>query len=138
MKRHPALAGFSREHHHALVLAQRAQRSGNEAQASRLRLAAEIVAAFRQEIEAHFRNEENVLLPPLGEAGQATAVARTLSEHAALREEVDRLAAGDTSGLCIFGELLALHVRFEERELFALAEAVLAPETLARISRQLP
>ena len=41
-------------------------------------------------------------------------------------------AAGEAAGLARFGTALEAHVRFEERELFPLAEAVLTPRELAR------
>lgn len=137
MKRHAALTRLSREHHNALVLAKRAQRAGGETEYSQIRLAAEIVDAFRWQIEGHFQMEEHSLLLPLEEAGQTLPVARTLTDHAALRELVSRLAAGDISCLNMFGNLLAAHVRFEERELFPLAESLLAAELLARIDQEL-
>ena len=137
MKRHPALSRLSREHHAALVLAKHAQRASSETNDFQTRLASEIVDTFEREIEGHFRLEESCLLPPLEKAGQTLPVGRTLSDHAALRKLASRLATGDISCLNMFGDLLAAHVRFEERELFPLAESVLTPELLARLDQDL-
>lgn len=60
MKRHPALESLSRDHHHALVVAQRLKRPTDST-------AADARAAFLQYWQAdgreHFREEEEVLLP---------------------------------------------------------------------------
>jgi len=128
MKRHAALAKFSREHHFALVIARRAKQAIGDAP--------EIALAFSQDIETHFVKEEAHLLPALEMEGQAALVARTLADHDALRELARRLAAGDPEALRKFGELLEKHVRFEERELFPLAESALTQEVLDRIARQ--
>ena len=127
---------LSREHHFALVLAQRAKRADSEG-SELSRLASEIAEAFEREIERHFRAEERGLLPALESAGHKTAVERTLSEHAELRGMAVQLRSGNPASLRSFGELLESHVRFEERELFMLAEA-LNPEMLAAIEKTLP
>ena len=133
MKRHPALSQLSREHHSALVLAKRAQQATNpEVTASFM---AAIGAIFARELEPHFRVEEERLLPLLRHVGQAPLVERTLVEHEELRLLVGQFALGDASGLRRFGELLAAHVRFEERELFPVAEAHLEPQALASVKR---
>lgn len=136
MKRHPALTQLSREHHPALVLAKRAQQmaagKGEEVE----RLMAEIGAIFDRELEPHFRLEEDRLLPQLRQAGQLALVERTLAEHAELRTLVGRLGLGDIASLPRFGEKLAAHVRFEERELFAVAESLLTPEQLPLVDHE--
>jgi hemerythrin-like domain-containing protein len=132
MKRAAGLVALSREHHAALVLAKRAQRgAAAEARAAAV-FAAELAVIFARELEPHFRVEEEALLPALERAGQAAAVRRTLAEHAELRGLAAQCAAGETAGLARFGAALEAHVRFEEHELFPLAEAVLTPGELAR------
>lgn len=127
MKRHPALAGLSREHHLALALAKRAKQAMVDA--------SEAATTFARKIEPHFLIEERILLPALEESGQAAQAARTLEEHHALRESADRLAMGGIDELRKFGELLERHVRFEERELFPLIESALAQGMLERIGQ---
>ena len=130
MKRH--LVKLSREHHDALVLAQRAKRAvpGGEA------IILEVRNAFETEIERHFVAEESGLLPALATAGHREIVERTLSEHAMLREMVSALHSQKPESLVNFGELLASHVRFEERELFPLAESIFTPEILEEFDRK--
>ena len=133
MKRSPSLMSLSREHHTALVWAKRAQKASAENLAS---LMTRIVTVFEHEIEPHFRLEEAGLLPALQAAGESALVARTLAEHQSLRAAIAAIGAGDSGALAPFGVALAAHVRFEERELFAVAEARLAAAVLAQIGLQ--
>ncbi len=121
MKRHPALIQLSREHHFALLLAKRAKADP----ADRAGLAAEIASAMRHEIGDHFRMEESGLLVELERSGHDRMVNRTLSEHETLRAIAARLESGELACLRDFGEAMEAHVRFEERELFPLAESLL-------------
>jgi hemerythrin-like domain-containing protein len=127
MKRHPELQALSREHHGALKLARDAKIAAGSADAAQVeRLAARVVNCFAAELEPHFMIEEQELLPRLAQAAQgaeAPLVARTLAEHAALRALAERLRTPDANALAEFAELLAAHVRFEERELFEAVQA---------------
>ncbi|MDR0775858.1 MAG: hemerythrin domain-containing protein [Azonexus sp.] len=120
MKRSVALRQLSREHHTALSLALHiAKATGPEA---RNALLATVPVVFRDELEPHFQAEERSLLPPLAQQGETALVERTLAEHAQLRALAAAIGAGEASALAPFGTLLQAHVRFEERELFAVAE----------------
>ncbi len=137
MKRHPALAPLSRDHHHALVLAQRLRRAG-EADA------ADAAAAFRQhwteEERLHFRLEEEVLLPAYAAYGDPDhpAIVRTLLDHVRIRRDVERLADGAGPDLLHeLGGRLADHVRLEENELFPLIERTLPEPALAALGERL-
>ena len=61
---------------------------------------------------------------------------RTRADHDALRELAQRVSARDFASLGPFGDLLDAHVRFEERELFNVAEAILSPQELAEVEIQ--
>lgn len=136
MKRHPALAELSREHHTALVLARRVRRvTETEVEVGALRV--EVIRFCTQALEAHFRIEEGQLFPALEQAGQAAQVARARDDHAALRAVAQQLAEGDETVLRSFGERLDAHVRFEERELFPVAEATLSEDVLLRVDHRL-
>lgn len=123
MKRSPALIKLSREHHAALSLALRIERGGDAAALAAL--LTNVPTIFREEMEPHFQEEERSLLPQLLLAGEAALVNRTLAEHRQLRQLVGRIATGDLASLPAFAEQLRAHVRFEERELFMVAERVL-------------
>jgi hypothetical protein len=120
MKRSSALRQLSREHHTALSLALRIAKATDLA--AREQLLASVPALFRGELEPHFQEGEGSLLPQLAQAGETALVARTLDDHAQLRALAAAIAGGDATALAPFGELLQAHVRFEERELFVVAE----------------
>jgi hemerythrin-like domain-containing protein len=135
MKRHPALEALSRDHHQALAVAQRLRRAGadeaGEAQAAFLEF-------WRTEAELHFRVEEELLLPRFAAVGGAdtAAVGRVLIDHAEIRLRALRLQGGPASAgvLKELGELLAEHVRLEERGLFPAIERSLDDDQLRRLA----
>jgi hemerythrin-like domain-containing protein len=133
MRRSAALRGLSSDHHAGLVLARRARNAagaGAQAQAAAWR---DVTERFRTELEPHFEVEERELLPALRSAGETALVVRTSAEHRALRAFVH---AGDPANLLPFAEALEAHIRFEETQLFEVAQQVLAPEVLAGLERE--
>jgi hemerythrin-like domain-containing protein len=129
MKRDPALAGLSREHQEALVLARRAA-SPDPGAEDAARLVEQLLRRWDAQFEPHFAVEERVLLPALAEAGANEAVHEAQRQHDALRALTARVRAGDHAALPAWGAAMRDHVRFEERELFPLAERVLDLERL--------
>lgn len=126
MKRHAQLLTLSREHHAALRLVLNARRAASSGQRSALEaLAVECVEAFAGELGPHFVVEETTLLPLLVTAGEDALVARLESEHRQLRELAGRLLPPAAPVLLAFAERLSAHVRFEERELFAVVQGLL-------------
>lgn len=120
MKRHPDLRQLSREHHAALVLAKRiaacaADRAAVES------MCLDVTRYVAAELLAHFDEEEATLLQRLRDRHGAE-VRRIESDHAAMRSLASRIAQVDLGALRRFGQLLADHVHFEEREFFALVE----------------
>lgn len=128
MLRAPALVPLSREHHESLVLARRACDPGRPG-AEPASLRAQLLRRWTLVIEPHFEAEEQVLLPALAAAGAAELAAACRAQHARLRACIARLQAGDLSALPAWGDAMREHVRWEERELFPRAEALvdLAP-----------
>lgn len=140
MKRAPALVPLARDHHEALVLARRACKAGvDDPVFGELR--EEVLQRWRDRIAPHFEVEERVLFPALAAAGGQTTVAQALHQHAQLRALLDGLLEGDATALAAWGAAMTEHVRFEDRELFPLAERLLdlgalAPALLARRGTQ--
>lgn len=137
MKRDPRLAGLSSEHHGALVLARRLGQAASAGDGS----GPEVVGLrerFADELEPHFRVEEEVLLAALDAAGEPELAARTREDHAFLRDHVTAAAAGDLTAMADFAERLMAHVRFEERELFPRCEALLRSDVLDEVQRRAP
>ncbi len=82
---------------------------------------------------AHFALEEQTLLPALERAGQGASAAVALRQHAELRALVGRIRQGDLLALAPWGMAMNEHVRFEERTLFPMAEAVIEPSELIEV-----
>lgn len=139
MKRDPALVWLSRDHHQALAVALRLRRAtaetASEARTDALRF-------WSTAGRAHFRLEEEVLLPAFACHGDAhhPLVARALCDHVAIRQRMDSLEHDRSPELaCLheLGKILSEHVRLEERELFALIEHTLPDTDLAAVARAL-
>lgn len=138
MKRHEALAALSRDHHHALVVAQRLRRA-SETTATEVRDA--FLAYWRADGQRHFREEEDILLPAYAGFGdpEEPVLARVLVDHVRIRWLAHDVASDSPSldALHTLGEQLSAHVRREERELFPLIEQVLPEHELTRLVRLL-
>lgn len=80
------------------------------------------IRAFSSELEAHFKIEEQSLLPLLQSAETQALVQRTLADHQQLRGLIGGLQQNNVEALSHFGKCLTAHVRFEERELFPVLE----------------
>ena len=130
MKRHAALLQHSREHHHALKLARLASFAAASGSPEAIAQAAEtITEQFPDKLDTHFQEEEAGLLQQMAAIGQDELVRRTLDEHQRLRALNQELASPTAENLAEFATLLHDHVRFEERELFEIAQKLLYPET---------
>jgi iron-sulfur cluster repair protein YtfE (RIC family) len=139
VKRHPALESLSRDHHHALVVAQRLKRA-TDGTADEARAA--FVQYWQTEGQEHFREEEEILLPALARFANPDqpVVARVLIDHVRIRRlAAERADLESTATLHRLGEELEQHVRREERELFPIIEeAVPEPELVALAERLAP
>lgn len=134
VKRSEALRSLSRDHHQALVIAKDLCRADDPPKAAR-----HFLEFWKQHGELHFRVEEEVLLPCWALLGKvnAEAAARVAREHLNVRRSAMALESGRVSLEQIhdLGEEFEAHVRFEERELFALLEADLSEDGLAHLAR---
>lgn len=129
MKRSAILQPLSREHHTALTLAKTSERAVQSGDESLVRLIClRVTRAFANELEPHFRFEEQSLLPLLRGTATQPMVERTLADHRQLRGLLDALRQNDAVALESFGKCLSAHVRFEERELFPVLESLLQPQ----------
>jgi hemerythrin-like domain-containing protein len=135
VKRHPSLQPLSDDHHGALVLARHTRRAAERAHdpSALVETWQELRRRFARELEPHFRVEEDALFPQLEAAGEGARVERARADHARLRA----LARGEPApeAALEFAALLHAHVRFEERELFPRAEALLPAAVLEAAGR---
>lgn len=89
-------------------------------------------------LESHFKTEETVLasaLSALKDPHITALLERMHAEHATLRTLLSPRSPRTTAQLIQVSELLAQHIRFEERELFELAQTRLDQQTLDAIAQ---
>lgn len=122
LKRHPALIGLSREHHHALSLCVRVLRTPSENHRS------DIEAQF-PELLSHFDEEERQFAPYWHHIGAALKT-RFDHDHAKLRAMIAAPEFDSEDWNKDFATTLRDHARFEERELFPEIEPFLPPEAV--------
>lgn len=124
MKRSEALAPLSRDHHQALMVAMLLRRGDEDAEAR----FADFWAVYGDE---HFAIEERLLVAGLLPDDECWSgyVERMRAEHAELRDRATRPPDSE------LGELLAGHVRFEDREMFPWVEQQLAADALDELGR---
>jgi iron-sulfur cluster repair protein YtfE (RIC family) len=134
MKRLPELRQLSEDHHHGLVLARKARRAGTVSKTPSITaIWEEVLEKFRLELEPHFLIEEQYLAPPLLDLGETELIQRFNLEHRQLRALVNHQNNWSLTALHAFGKLLEKHIRFEERELFEVAQRRLSANHLKAI-----
>jgi hemerythrin-like domain-containing protein len=147
MKRAPELRDLSDHHHQGLLQARRLRRAATAVEGTSLEETSEAFLKFWQEgTTAHFREEEEVLLPILARYGGEIAsgpVVEMLGQHARIRGLVMELSDEVRNGVVRpatlkgIGELLETHIRLEEREVFPIIEETLPEEALKEVASRL-
>ncbi len=137
MKRHPALADLSRDHHHALVHAKTLTQTPDEDTAQTN--AQRYIDHWNDAVEWHFIEEELTILPILQRHIPLPTnehVQRMITDHAWIRDQTQHLIDHIDQGnpikqtLLELGERLREHARFEDRELFPYLEKTLTDDEL--------
>ncbi len=137
MKRHPALAPLSRDHHHALEIARRLRRATTQTAPESARA---FLAHWDAEEKLHFRLEEELLLPAYAAHGEPDhpAIVRMLLDHMLIRRDAAQITANASPELLHdVGARLADHVRFEEHELFTLIEEIVPEYELEALGNRI-
>ena len=139
MKRSRALASLSRDHHQALVVAQKLRRA-TDPTAPQARET--FLAYWTGHGRRHFRLEEELLFPAYAGYGDPhdPRVLRALGEHVMIRHRADALAATPTAVPAMLEQLgaeLAAHVRLEEREVFPMIERLMPSDELDALAQNL-
>ena len=143
LKRDPSLMPLSQEHHNALLLAFRCKQAARAP--SPAALVQSTLATWSALLIPHFRAEEEILAPLLLAhlSEESPGLTRLLRDHLALHGLMHRVRAAEGSeaqiaALVAFGDRLERHVRFEERELFGEAQALLTAAEKAELTERLP
>ena len=147
MKRHQSLYPLSHDHHHALVQALNLDKAGaGDDQAGFRDAAAQFADFWRSDLQRHFAQEEQIVLPLLAKhkAADATEIRETLEQHYAitrmigeLNEKLTRPETIEASLLTNLAESLRRHIRYEESELFPAVEASVPEEELRLMNTRL-
>ena len=140
MKRHQSLFPLSHDHHHALVQALNLDKVGGGDDQAGLREAAARFADFwKSDLQRHFAQEEQIVLPLLEKykAADAAEIKDTLEQHSAIARLIDELNEKlarremiEASLLTNLAESLRRHIRYEESELFPAVEASVPDDEL--------
>ena len=140
MKRHPALETLSFEHHDALVIALRLQK-GLQKNADPQIMKEYALSVYQKHLTHHFHQEEQALLDALkSNPDVGPALERMVAEHQQFARLAQTMAENPQdlkAAIQEYADLLNAHVRFEERELFTLAEKHLSDAQLQEISAYL-
>lgn len=144
MKRHKSLIPLSRQHHDALLLAQLIKKDApaykglpNDIKGKR----EYTLVRFRDHLVPHFEAEELILIPfILGKHEKIDKLCeQIIFEHQEILVLVEHIRAENNieTNLDKLGNLISLHVRKEERELFEIIQEVFTEEILLKLGNDL-
>jgi hemerythrin-like domain-containing protein len=141
LKRHAAMSPLSRHHHHALVIALKINKTFKEADVSRetvLGLKEEVVRFWENGGQAHFREEEEILLPAYSRYSDIhhDEIIAMLLEHVTIRGLASAIREQEepAAPLRQLSGLLERHVRREERVIFPMIEKALPEHELEKLA----
>ncbi len=144
MKRHKGLVSISHDHFHGLMLAQLIKKNAPEYKDLPNDTTGKVAYAikfYNEELIPHFYLEENVLYPAVKgrnkevdnlfeemkkEHKQITSLVNKLKEEGDFEDKLDKL-----------GNVLADHIRKEERVIFQKVQALLSDEELIQLNKEL-
>lgn len=141
MKRDPALAPLSREHHTGLILAQLLKKNAPEYKGLPVTTEdklAYLITMMETHLEPHFKAEERIIefLDSTHDKFKQMN-SKIIHEHKLIREAVAALKKGSEAVLDDmddFAQLLEGHIRYEEREYFIYLQEHLSPEELQKVA----
>ena len=139
MKRSAHLQPLSRQHHNGLLAALLVGK-GLKKGAGLQVMATFIIHVWQSELQSHFEQEEQILIPSLQNTSFDSALTQQLlQEHRQIQSLVQHMQQGNynSDDIASFASLLEHHIRFEERIYFPEAEKVLSVEVLEQIGAQL-
>jgi hypothetical protein len=136
IKRDPAIADLSRAHHFGLQLVWKI-RYGIKNNISVTRICSYVLFSIVHELEPHFRDEERYLFPLLKTDDPLRT--RAESEHKEIRNLKECIIKDSQYSALFeqFANVLELHIRFEERELFNDIQDTTTKDLLARVGVEL-
>ncbi|MEZ4911513.1 MAG: hemerythrin domain-containing protein [Saprospiraceae bacterium] len=131
IKRNESLKPLSRDHHHGLLLCWKI-RQGIKLKVEPERIKKYLYWFWVSYLKHHFEIEEQYVFPVLGNDNKL--VKQALAEHRKLKRLFENHMESKKS-ISIIEEVLAKHIRFEERVLFNEIEKVASSEKLLQIEK---
>ncbi len=132
MKRHEALVQLSRDHHFGLLLCWKLK-EGLKREVAVHRMATYINLFYDHNLKHHFAEEEESIFKILG--AEHPMIKEAISQHRTLQKMIeDGFTMPDE--IEIFGALLELHIRTEERQIFPEIEKQATDEQLQNLLDQ--
>lgn len=146
MKRHKSLYPLSHDHHHVLVEAKNLRAASAVSDTLSLhQVASHFIAYWDNNLQAHFRQEEVILLPVFSRYSTQNDVEiiETLKQHDEIRQGVEELKK-NLERLAVLAStsrklaaLLSWHTRYEEQHLFPAIQTIVPEDALWEINRRL-
>ncbi|MBU4537612.1 MAG: hemerythrin domain-containing protein [Weeksellaceae bacterium] len=132
MKRHEALVQLSRDHHFGLLLCWKLK-EGLKKDVSVERMSKYINLFYHQNLKPHFAEEEETIFLILGNSHPL--IEEAISQH---RQFEKMIADGfeTPEQIQVFRDLLELHIRTEERQIFPEIEEKATEEQLQNLLKQ--
>ncbi len=130
IKRDKSLQALSRQHHFGLLFSWKLRKGfGKNIEVERLQKYAKWF--FTEEIQPHFKAEEEYVFPVLGKENEL--VKHALKDHRRIKHLFTD-AENPSKSLGLLQEELDAHIRFEERILFNEIQKEASPEQLQKIA----
>ncbi len=129
MKRHEALVQLSRDHHFGLLLCWKLK-EGLKREISVERMSKYIGLFYLQNLKPHFLEEEESIFKVLGE--DHPLIKEAISQHRTFRKMIEG-GFKTPEEIETFKDLLELHIRTEEREIFPEIEKQATDEQLEEL-----
>lgn len=135
IKRHQAIVSFSKDHHFGLLLVWKI-RQGLGKSVNAERISKYVVYFFKEDLEKHFKDEEQLLFCKLPVDDSLRK--RAEEEHQTIYNMVNAIEKNnnDTKLLNELANVLEKHIRFEERELFNHLQKKITPADLELIEKR--
>ncbi|MDP1843852.1 MAG: hemerythrin domain-containing protein [Sediminibacterium sp.] len=136
-KRHQAIVSFSKDHHFGLLLVWKIRQGLNKA-VNPERISNYVTFFFKEDLQKHFKEEEQLLFNKLPAADVLRKQAET--DHQVIYKLVDAIEKkkDDTMLLNQLADELEKHIRFEERELFNHLQDNINADDLETIANRFP
>ena len=136
IKRHQAIVSFSKDHHFGLLLVWKI-RQGLKNAISTERISTYALFFFKEDLQKHFKEEEEMLFCKLPAEDDLRKQAET--DHHAIYQLITAISENnnDENQLNQLADKLEKHIRFEERELFNHLQENIEAEELTEIEKRL-